>query len=425
MAGQGSARPRSRSAFDTYTRDLTGREVSRLFTHETRDAYRYFSRGIDRSAIEALPSWQRLPSFCRALFLAFAEKLSPARRLLYGGSLVFAVIGLLQSFSGFGVVWAPAGIIDVPMLVPTWADGVSPLLIAFLLLNLLVLLEVADRLSLKNDLEIARDIQHAMLRHDTYRAAGVETFGQTRPANTVGGDFYEIAPQPDGRLIVALGDVAGKGSPAALLMALLLAIMRTLLDEGLEPATLMTRLNLQIARHAPRSRFITLFFGRFDPVTGVLTWVNAGHLPPLVRRADGTFERLSQGAMALGLTEHTRYAAMTTELAPGDAVVLYSDGITEAESPAGVPFDEAGLERVLTARPDATAPDLSAAVMKAVTEHAQDHRFADDLSVVVLRRLPPVPDLSAALTPSAPITSGNWTLPPAIGGPSRPVFPGQ
>jgi serine phosphatase RsbU (regulator of sigma subunit) len=398
VPSQAPPRPRPRPAlFDTYTRDLTGRDLSRLFTHETRDAYRYFSRGIDHASIDALPAWKRWPAAGHALFIAFAEKLSPARRLIYGLGLAFAIVGMLQAFTGFDLAWAPAGLIDVPLLVPTWRPGTSALLVAFLLVNLLVLLEVADRLSLKNDLEIAREIQHAMLRHDTYRAAGVETFGHTRPANTVGGDFYEITPLDDGRLVVALGDVAGKGSPAALLMALLLAIMRTLLDEGLDLATLMTRLNLQIARHAPRSRFITLFCGMFDPATGRLAWVNAGHLPPLVRRADGRLERLSNGGVALGLTDDARYAAAEIHLAPGDTLLLYSDGITEAESPSGAAFDEAGLEAVLASRPDATAPDLAAALLAAVTHHAQDHKFADDLSVVVLRCLPPVPEP----TPSA------------------------
>ena len=190
-------RPRA-DFFDRYTRDLTSEEVSRLFTHDARDAYRYFSRGVDRSSIADLPSWRRLPALLRAAFLAFTLKLSPARRLLYGLSLALALLGLARLFTGLGVLWANAGLIEVPLLAPTWQPGTTPLIFSFVLLNLLVLLEVADRLSLKNDLEIARDIQHAMLRHDTYRAPGVETFGQTKPANTVGGDFYEIYPQPDG-----------------------------------------------------------------------------------------------------------------------------------------------------------------------------------------------------------------------------------
>jgi sigma-B regulation protein RsbU (phosphoserine phosphatase) len=178
-------------------------------------------------------------------------------------------------------------------------------------------------------------------------------------------------------------------------MALLLAMMRTLMDEGLEPAALMERLNRQIVKHAPRSRFITLFFAVFDPATGELRWVNAGHLPPLLRRRDGTLEHLSNGGMALGLTEGADYAVSASNLDAGDLLVLFSDGITEAESPGGVPFDEEGLHRVIAARPDATAPDLAAAVMAAVSAHAQDHRFADDLTVVLLRRLPPLPGLPA------------------------------
>ena len=104
-------------------------------------------------------------------------------------------------------------------------------------MNLLVLLEVADRLSLKNDLEIARDIQQAMLPSGAVHARPASRrVGMSRPANTVGGDFYDILPLDDGRLVITLGDVAGKGSPAALLMALLLAMLRTLVDEKLEPA---------------------------------------------------------------------------------------------------------------------------------------------------------------------------------------------
>jgi serine phosphatase RsbU (regulator of sigma subunit) len=308
-------------------------------------------------------------------------------------ALVASLIGLLELFMGFDLRWIP-GPISLPFVVPTWRDGTVLMLVGFVLLNLLVILEVADRLSLKNDLEIARDIQKQMLPRDAFRAEGLETFGLTRPANTVGGDFYEISQLPDGRVIVAVGDVAGKGSPAALLMALLLAIMRTLLDEGLEPAALVDRLNLQIARHSPASRFITLFFAVIDPASGAVEYVNAGHLPPIVRRRDGTFARLAQGGIALGLSKKSKYAATFDHLDTGDLIVLYSDGITEAESEAGVSFDEAGIEHVLSMRPDATAPDLSRDVFAAVERHVGDQRLADDLTVVVARRLPPLPRLS-------------------------------
>jgi phosphoserine phosphatase RsbU/P len=377
--------------YDPYTRDLSGAEFQRLFTHDARDAYRFYARGIDRRGIDALPWHRRIPALARQLFAAFALKLSPARRIVYIVALVLAVLGLLELFQGMRMVRVPAGALTLPMLLPVWQDGAALLLAAFVLVNLLVLLEVADRLSLKNDLEIAREIQAAMLPHETYRVPCLEVHGQTRPANTVGGDFYDIVPLTDGRVLFALGDVAGKGSPAALLMALLLAMLRTLLDEGLAPPALLDRLNLQIWRQMPRSRFITLFVGVIEPDSGRLLFVNAGQTPPMLRRASGAFERLTTGGIALGLQGGTRYSASETILAPGDTLVLYSDGITEAENPDDVAFEEIGLERTLDSVPDATAPDVSAAILRAVQMHARDVRFADDLTVLVVRRLPPVP----------------------------------
>jgi phosphoserine phosphatase RsbU/P len=382
---------RTSRLFDTYTRDLSRGDFQRLFTHDARDAYQFYARGIDRRELDALPWHRRIPALIRRLFVAFTLKLSPARRIVYIVALALAVLGLLELFEGLRTVRVPAGALTVPMLLPAWRDGTTMLLAAFVLVNLLVLLELADRLSLKNDLEIARDIQAAMLPHETYRAEGVEVHGQTRPANTVGGDFYDIVPLTDGRVLVALGDVAGKGSPAALLMALLLAMLRTLLDEGLAPPALIDRLNLQIWRQMPRSRFITLFLGVLDPATGRLLFVNAGQTPPLLRRVSGAFERLTTGGIALGLQGSTTYSARETILAPGDALVLYSDGITEAENPDNAAFDETGLERTLNSVPDATAPDVGAAILRAVETHARDVRFADDLTVLVVRRLPPVP----------------------------------
>lgn len=375
----------------TYTRDLDPEDLSRLFTRDARAAYRFFTQGLDQESLAAMPWHRRWAASLRAFFLAFSMRLTPARRVLYASSLVLAALGTLELFTGFGIAPIPAGLFWIPVPVPTWRDGTVLLIAGFFLVNLLIVLEVAERLTLKDDLEVAREIQEAMLRRDTYRAAGVEAFGATRPANTVGGDFYEIVPLDDGRLVVAIGDVAGKGSPAALLMALLLAMLRTLLDEALTPSALVERLNAQIARHAPPSRFITLFFGVFDPTSGVLVYVNAGHLPPLLRRTDGRVERLLTGGTALGLARSSRYEARETRLMPGDVLVLYSDGITEAEDPAGAAFDEQGLGAVLERRPDATAPDLCDAILAAVRAHARDTRFADDLTVVALRRLPPLP----------------------------------
>jgi serine phosphatase RsbU (regulator of sigma subunit) len=380
-------RPTGGRFFEAYTRGLTTADLQRLFTRDAPEAYRFLSRNVDFDELKNRPWHERWFGRARLLFLAFTLKLSPARRVLYGSALLTSLIGLAELFQSFRLFIIPH---------PAFAPGTMWLLTGFLLVNFLVLLEVADRLSLKNDLEIAREIQQAMLPRGEYRAPGLEAFGMTRPANTVGGDFYDILPLADGRVMLALGDVAGKGSPAALLMALLLAMMRTLVDEGLNDAELVTRLNTQIVKHAPRSRFVTLFLATFDPRTGALVYVNAGQNPPLLRRTDGSYERLRAGGMALGMFESATYSAGRVDLASGDVLVMYSDGITEAEDGFERPFDEAGVQGVVDSPDWASAKELGWGLFAAVEAHRQERKLLDDLTVLVARRLPPLPVSPAA-----------------------------
>ena len=363
---------RAREFFALYTRGFTTADFQRLFTHDTRDAYRFFARHIDEDTLGALPPAKRFVVRVRLFFMAFALKLSPARRVLFAIALVTALIGLVR------------------------ADGTLWLLGGFVLVNLLVLLEVADRLTLKNDLEVARDIQLAMLPQHTYAAAGVEAAGRTRPANTVGGDFYDIQPLADGRLLVAQGDVAGKGSPAALLMALLLAMLRTLASENLPPAMLVERLNRLVHDQTPGSRFITLFLVVFDPRSGDMIYVNAGHTPPLLHHGR-TLERLTTGGMALGMFEGARYDVDRRVLDVGDLLLMYSDGITEAEDPGGRPFDEQGLRSVLTANLTVGVEQLGKVIFSTVERFAGSTKLADDLTVLAVRRV-------AAPAPATPTT---------------------
>jgi len=377
----------ARKFFDAYTYGLTTQDFERLFTRDTPEAYRFFARHIDSAELAKLPWHKRTLRHIRLLFLAFTLKLTPARRAIYGMALLATFFGLFELFRGVHFLLLPH---------PVFEGGTLWILTGFLLVNLLVLLEVADRLSLKNDLEIAREIQQSMLPRAPFQADGIEAFGMTRPANTVGGDFYDVIPLADGRVLITLGDVAGKGSPAALLMALLLAMLRTLVDEGLEPAELVTRLNVQVMKQAPSTRFITLFLGVFNPATGLLTFVNAGQNPPLLRRASGGYERLREGGIALGMFERSQYSTGHTELAPGDVLVMYSDGITEAENPSDEPFDECGLQSVMDTRTWGTAKELGWATFEAVERHAQERRLLDDLTVLVVRRLHPIPVSSLA-----------------------------
>jgi len=397
---------RAREFFSAYTQDLTSEELGKVFTRDAPEAYRFFTRGVDSKAFRALPRHTRVLKWVQAFFVAFTMRLTPARRAIYGVALLSAAFGVISLFRGFSVFGVPIVIppfffrVGVPTL--AFQPGTNWLIFAFAAMNLLVLLEVFDRLSLKRDLEVAREIQLAMLPDGTWAAPGVEASGLTRPANTVGGDFYDILPRPDGRVLVVLGDVAGKASPAALLMALFLAMLRTLVDEELPLAELARRLNVQVSKHAPPSRFITLFMGLFDPRTGELEFINAGQTPPLLLRAGGSLERLSTGGVALAMFEGSTYEPGLARLDPGDALIMYSDGITEAESPAGLMFEEFGLEAAVRATPGVSAAVLGRAVFRAVDDHRRGERLADDLTVLVLSR-PVVPPVPAGLSVPPPV----------------------
>jgi sigma-B regulation protein RsbU (phosphoserine phosphatase) len=173
-------------------------------------------------------------------------------------------------------------------------------------------------------------------------------------------------------------------------MALLLAMFRTLVpsieEDNFEASDLAARLNVQVTRHAPGNRFITLFCGVSTPLTGELRYVSAGHPPPLVLRAGGGTERLADGGIALGMFAQSTYLTGRTLLGPGELVAVYSDGITEAENPTGKPFDERGLETALLRDRSAGLADVVTGVVRAVEQHTGDVRFADDLTILLLRR---------------------------------------
>jgi sigma-B regulation protein RsbU (phosphoserine phosphatase) len=384
---------RARQFWSTYTKDLTADDFQRLFTRDARDAYDYFARGFDPATLRGLSWHRRVFVQSRLLFIAFTSRLSPARRALFGVAMVCALIGMAKLFSGFGLTYLPLVpfVLNVGIPGPAWSDGTFWLFGGFVLMNLLVLLEVADHLSLKHDLEIAREIQLAMLPNDTFIGRGIEIAGRTRPANTVGGDLYDIVPLGNDRLLVVLGDVSGKGSPAALLMALLLAMLRTLAPDDLPLPVLAARLNRLVYDQAPGARFITCFLAVIDLRDGQLSYVNAGQTPPLLRRQDGGIEKLPTGGIPLGMFDQSAYDQSETRLDAGDLLVAYSDGITEAENRAGHPFDEDGLERALHMYGSSPAPDLARTLFTVVEQHAGDMKMMDDLTIVVVKRTDAVP----------------------------------
>jgi sigma-B regulation protein RsbU (phosphoserine phosphatase) len=370
-------------AIDLYTRDVTAEGIRRLFVRDAREAYEFLLKGIDRSTLERQPFPKRAITRLRLFLVAFSNRLPPARRALYGLALLCTLIGLLPIVLHWNLSGLTIGSVSLPL------PGGSPitfyLLAALALLNLLVILEVADRLVLKHDLAVARDIQLAMLPQGAWVSPGIDACGETRPANSVGGDFYDIRTCEDARVLLAVGDVAGKGTPAALLMTLVVASLRTLADDRLTLQALAARLNTQVLRHAPASRFVTLFVATYCPDTRELVYVNAGHTPPLLCRASGDIERLPATSVALGMFEQAPFEAARVLLEPGDLLVACSDGVTEAESPRGDQFEDEGVIRVLRGTATLGAPEICRTLTSAVDAHVGDAGVQDDLTVLAAR----------------------------------------
>jgi serine phosphatase RsbU (regulator of sigma subunit) len=249
------------------------------------------------------------------------------------------------------------------------------------------LIEVEQaKLILAKDLDQAAQIQQGLLPTQAPKVPGVELAGHNAACRTVGGDYYDFIPYADGSVAIALGDVSGKAMPAALLMTSLHARVRVLAEEPPNVAEMMTRLNRATAANCPSNRFVSFFFSVLDPATGVLTYANAGHNPPMIARADGTIEQLQGGGLLMGILASARYEAYTAQLNPGDALLLYSDGVTEATNPAGDEFEEERLAQVLQQNVSKSPTKIVDAVTSAVREFSAGAPVADDLTLVVAKR---------------------------------------
>jgi serine phosphatase RsbU (regulator of sigma subunit) len=363
---------------DLFTRDVTPEGLRQLLQHEAHETFRFLTREVDVSDLAGLPWYKRHPRSAWRFFLAVAFRLSPWRRVLFAASALALALGWV-GFVAHVLSLGPFS--TAPLLeLRTYVLGAATLL--FFLLTL----ELRDKLSLKGDLEVARQIQFGLLPFEPYQKQGVSICTAMRPANTVGGDYFDVIELGEGRLAIAVGDVAGKGMPAALLMALLQGSLRTLLSAGLRGGELVAKLNAHLCSNIPSNRLITLFYGELDTATGRLAYVNSGHNPPFLLAAALPPARLAANAMALGITEETGFEAMTVDLAPGDRLVLYTDGVTEAEDVRDREFGEARLEAWLQASREETGRHLIDGVIREVLEHCGAARPRDDMTLMCLSR---------------------------------------
>jgi len=246
--------------------------------------------------------------------------------------------------------------------------------------------EMVVRERLETEVQLARQIQQTFIPEHLPQPPGWELAARWKTARQVGGDFYDVIQLPDGKLGLFIADVADKGMPAALFMALTRTLVRAAVIETPSPAEALRRVNDLLIPDTRQGMFVTGVYGVLEHATGEFTYANAGHNPPLWIRADGTLEKLTRTGIALGVVESGLMSQRTIRLAPGESLFLYTDGLTEAFSPEGELFgEERLLESIQAARADA-AEALLDAVEARVNAFMGPLPPSDDLTMLVIRR---------------------------------------
>jgi phosphoserine phosphatase RsbU/P len=350
----------------TLTEGLSLQQLWDQFQRETLASYRLYETEV-QGHVETLPRRNRGFHVVRALAGAMIRKLSPPRRLCLLAALAMLTFGFV-----FGLgLYSVAGVLALLALLG---------------------LELADRVAMKRDLQIAREIQTWLVPQAPPAVPGLDIAFTTRPANTVAGDYYDAfvppragADQPD-RLLLVVADVAGKSMPAALLMATFQSSLRTLAQEPLPLATLVARLNRYCCDHSLEGRrFTTAVVAQLDCATGELQFVNAGHNPPALRHPDGSVETLGAGGLPLGVQRDAAYESGRTVMRPADLLVIYTDGVVEAQDAARNEYGEERFMQWLRASQPAAAAEVLASLIASVDGFVGNAPRFDDVTCLVVR----------------------------------------
>jgi serine phosphatase RsbU (regulator of sigma subunit) len=366
---------RTREHFSTRLRNFwqrvsEGRQIDDLWTQFAADArasYGFYGTDVDWDEIKKLPRWRRPFHVAKQFFWALLLKLTPARRVLLLAALVMLVLssGSKQDFK-FESLAAVA-------------------------LLLLLSLELADKVTMKRDLEIAREIQTWLVPSSPPEVPGAEIAFASRPQNSVAGDYYDAffataGAADGGKLTLVIADVAGKSIPAALLMATLQASLRTIAGEGASLADLVMRLNRYSCAHSlDGRRFTTAVLAEYEPAARRLSYVNAGHNAPILRRANGDMEKLDIGGVPLGIQSAAAYETSAKDLRPGDALIFFTDGVVEAFDESGQEFGDARWLGAIRELPEVSAQESLQFLMTRVDAFVGATRQSDDITCMIFR----------------------------------------
>jgi phosphoserine phosphatase RsbU/P len=364
-----------------WRRVTDGLEVSQLwsqFETEARTSYRLYSRDVEAKTPDGLTHGGRNLHIVKEFFWAVFEKLSPARRVL----LLVALILLVVPHTAIEYTGRGGNVQAIEFDNHFWAA---------LILLLLLILEIADRVVMKRDLQIAREIQTWLLPGTPPQIPGLVISYATRPANTVAGDYYDVFPRPgrtneDNRVVLAVADVAGKSIPAAMLMATFQASLKTLSTAQVALPELAANMNRYACSNSQGGlRFTTAFLAEYDPIHRTVDYINAGHNNPILRRASGQIERLDVGGLPFGILPDVKYDSATVTLAPGDWLVIFTDGLVEAENARQEDYGEARLLSAIGAGASVQPTEMLKRLMAEVDLFVGNTPQHDDVTCMLLK----------------------------------------
>ena len=244
--------------------------------------------------------------------------------------------------------------------------------------------------SLREDLISAKEIQQSFLPSmisPFSNSDKLDIFASMEAAKDIGGDFYDFFPIDDDRVALVIGDVCGKGIPAALFMSVSRTIIRSIGMQGASASECMTKTNRQLASTSVNCMFVTVFYAIFNIKTGLVTYCNAGHNQPFLLRADGSTEILPKPkSLIVGVYEEADYVEDTFQLDHGDALVMYTDGVTEAMNPQKDEFGEQRLENILGGHADKSSQGIVDVIKAGITDFVEGFEQSDDITILVLKR---------------------------------------
>jgi len=348
------------------------------FEKDARSSYRLYSAGLDN--LETEPSRHRRGwQITKAMFWAILEKLTPARRVL----VLLALVLLFFPSGGMTYTNRSGQVESFQLDLHVWGG---------LTLLLVLLLELADRVVMKRDLEIAKDIQAWLLPGAPLQLPGYQIAYATRPANTVAGDYYDVILRPGStpstdRILFVVADVAGKSIPAAMLMATFQASLRTLSPSGIGLAELVAGINQYSCSNSMGGvRFTTAFFAELDPATGNLVYLNAGHNVPILRKNSGVLERLEVGGLPVGIFAEAVYQTGTARLESGDWLVIFTDGVVEAVNLKDEEYGEPRLIDMVSRDAASPPPEMLRSLLAELDQFVGNTPQHDDMTCLLLKR---------------------------------------